>query len=638
MADVAPTDLNRVAQALPNYEITGELGRGSWGVVLEGRHKQLGRAVAVKQLPPAFASDPDVQARFFAEAKVLASLDHPHVVPIYDYVEDNGLCLLVMEKLTGGTVWSQFTTTGLTVVQACAITMAACAGLHSAHEHGVLHRDVKPENLMFSATNTVKVTDFGVARMIGGGSTMATRAGEILGTPAYMAPEQARNGELTPATDVYAVGVMVYELLSGHLPFPDEGDSIAMLFNHVYEDPTALSKAAPTIPEAVTDVVMKAMERAPQDRYQSADELGSALADAAQAAWGPGWLSASGVPVMATGRMSAATTQPGVAPVTSAPPGTTAPTTAAPGAAAPVTAAPGTAAPGTTTSITTSPTAPVRATTTVHTGKAIAAALQESDLRPIDQVVELPRPPVAEFIISVVLLVLAVLVAIIGLGTPTTSGNIPPRTITVAGADPSAGKVIKVDLSKPIVVAGTLPSTATSSNSLRLAFSAAGITLGQSTAKFTTGSDHRFSASFNTSGSRYLVAGRATGEVTLLTGSVTTAQQKFAAKATQAPLATFPGAVGLATILFLAGYPGSVLRGMRRGRRRVSGNIALTLLGGLFGLAAVAGVWLGAAKEPVIATLVVAILVGALGGLVAGFGGLQWGKRRRPQRVQAAAP
>src|SRR5207302_9068360 len=107
-------------------------------------------------------------------------------------------------------------------------------------------------------------------------------------------------------------------------------------------------------------------------------------------------------------------------------------------------------------------------------------------------------------------------------------------------------------LSKPIVVAGTLPSTATSSNSLRLAFSAAGITLGQSTAKFTpTGSDHRFSASFNTSGSRYLVAGRATGEVTLLTGSVTTAQQKFAAKATQAPLATFPGAVGLATISFL---------------------------------------------------------------------------------------
>ena len=181
------------------------------------------------------------------------------------------------------------------------------------------------------------------------------------------------------------------------------------------------------------------------------------------------------MPVMATGRMSAATTQPGVAPVTSAPPGTTAPTTAAPG-----TAAPGTAAPGTTTSITTSPTAPVRATTTVHTGKAIAAALQESDLRPIDEVVELPRPPVAEFIISVVLLVLAVLVAIIGLGTPTTSANIPPRTITVAGADPSAGKVIKVDLSKPIVVAGMLPPTATSSNSLRLAFSAAGITLGRS--------------------------------------------------------------------------------------------------------------------------------------------------------------
>jgi len=209
--------------------------------------------------------------------------------------------------------------------------------------------------------------------------------------------------------------------------------------------------------------------------------------------------------------------------------------------------------------------------------------------------------------------------------------------MTVAGADPSAHKVIKLDLSKTIVVAGTVPPAAASSNTLGLAFSAAGITLGKSTAKITPGSDHRFSASFNTSGSKYLVAGRATGEVTLRTNTTTNAHQKFAAKATQAPLATIPGAVGLASIFFMAGYPGSVLRGMRRGRRRLSGIIALTLLGALFGLAAVAGVWLGMAKEPVIATLVVSILLGALGGLAAGFGGLQWGKRRRPRKVQAAA-
>jgi hypothetical protein len=311
----------------------------------------------------------------------------------------------------------------------------------------------------------------------------------------------------------------------------------------------------------------------------------------------------------------------------------------APGTSAPA-PAPGTVAPGTTAPnlarVTAAPTAPVRATTTVHSGKAMAAALQESDLRPIDEVVELPRPPVPEFIISVVLLVLAVLVAIVGLGTPSTSGDIPAGAVTVAGVDVSAGKVIKVDLSKPLVVAGTLPPAAASSNNLRLAFSAAGITLGKSTAKFTPGADHRFSANFNTSGSKYLVAGRATGEVTFLKDTATTAHRKFATKSTQAPLATIPGAVGLASLFFLAGYPGSVLRGMRRGRRRSSGLIALTLLGALFGLAAVAGVWLGAAKEPVVATLVVSIVLGALGGLAAGFGGLQWGKRRRPRRVQAA--
>src|SRR4051812_18602623 len=106
---------DRMAAALPQYEIEGELGRGGFGVVLQGRHRHLGREVAIKQLPRAFAADPAVRGRFVAEAKVLATIDHPHVVPVYDYVEDDGLCLLVMEKLAGGTVWTRFTTTGMTM-------------------------------------------------------------------------------------------------------------------------------------------------------------------------------------------------------------------------------------------------------------------------------------------------------------------------------------------------------------------------------------------------------------------------------------------------------------------------------------------------------------------------------------------
>src|SRR5438874_6401149 len=119
-------DQELIEAALPLYEVHGELGRGAWGVVLAARHRQLGREVAIKQLPRAFGADPAVRARFVAEARLLASLDHPHIVPVYDYVEADGLCLLVMEKLPGGTVWSRFTSAGVTPEAACALVLAAC--------------------------------------------------------------------------------------------------------------------------------------------------------------------------------------------------------------------------------------------------------------------------------------------------------------------------------------------------------------------------------------------------------------------------------------------------------------------------------------------------------------------------------
>src|SRR5579862_6279323 len=152
-----------IVAALPDYDIGDELGRGGFGVVLAGRHRQLRRDVAIKELPTALAADPRVRARFAAEARVLAALSHPHIVPIYDYVERDGLCLLVMEKLTGGTLWEQFKTQGLTAETTCAVTMAACAALQYAHQRGILHRDVKPENLLYSADAVLKITDFGIA-------------------------------------------------------------------------------------------------------------------------------------------------------------------------------------------------------------------------------------------------------------------------------------------------------------------------------------------------------------------------------------------------------------------------------------------------------------------------------------------
>lgn len=287
-----------VSEALPAYEVGGQLGRGGCGVVLSGWHRRLGRPVAIKQIPSQFATDPDVQRRFTAEARLLASIDHPHVVPVYDFVDHDGLFLLVMELLPGGTVWNRFTHAGFDAASAVAVALACAAGLQAAHDHGILHRDVKPENLMFAASGALKVTDFGIAKAVGDDETSATRAGEVLGTPSYIAPEQARCEELSPSTDVYALATVLYELLAGVLPFPRSEDSTATLSMHAYQAPVPLTDVAPTIPQPIAAVVMRGLAIDPAKRFVSAESFGVALAAAAAGCWGGGWLNAPAVPVM----------------------------------------------------------------------------------------------------------------------------------------------------------------------------------------------------------------------------------------------------------------------------------------------------------------------------------------------------
>jgi serine/threonine protein kinase len=296
---------DHIARALPNYEIGEEVGRGAWGVVIKGEHRRLGRKVAIKELPQAFAADPGVQRRFASEARLLASLDHPHIVPIFDYVEEDQLCLLVMELLPGGTVWDRVTGEGVSAETACSIVLATCSALHYAHGKGILHRDIKPENLLFSASGALKVTDFGIAKVLGGVETFATRTGEVLGTPAYIAPEQALARELTPATDVYAVGTLLYELLSGQLPFADDGNAIALLYRHVHEPPTPLLDVAPSVPPSVAEVTMNALANDPAERYQTAEEFGASVAEAASGGWGSEWVRRAGLSVMASGEIAA---------------------------------------------------------------------------------------------------------------------------------------------------------------------------------------------------------------------------------------------------------------------------------------------------------------------------------------------
>jgi protein kinase-like protein/Kelch motif protein len=280
-----------VAAALPAYEIGGELGRGSTGLVLAARHRQLGRDVAVKILPPDMAHNTEVRRRFVAEAKLLASFSHVHIVPVYDFVEQDGLCVLVLERLDGGTL-HDYGRAGVDGRGACAAILALCSALQYAHGRGVLHRDVKPSNVLIAEDGLVKVTDFGIAKVLGGRETLATRTGFVLGTPAYMAPEQAGEdgAEPGPATDVYGAATVLYELLAGTLPYPPESNPLQMLYNHVHLDPEPLSQAAPDVPRGLADVVMRALERDPIARYRSADEFGVAIANAAVDAWGSAWL------------------------------------------------------------------------------------------------------------------------------------------------------------------------------------------------------------------------------------------------------------------------------------------------------------------------------------------------------------
>jgi predicted ATPase/DNA-binding SARP family transcriptional activator len=285
------------AAALPAYELGEQLGCGACGVVLAAHHRGLHRDVAIKVLAPRGGLDEQARLRFVAEARALASLDHPHVVTIHDFVEADGMCMLIMERVTGGTVKTRLASTGWSAPAACAVLLATCSALEHAHARGVLHRDIKPENLLVSAAGVVKVADFGIAKLLTANGSDVTHAGTVLGTPAYLAPELIEGATPTPAVDVYAAGTVLYELLCGMLPFPTLADAIAQLYQRVHEDPIPLLHRAPSLPAALSAVIARALQRDPQRRYPTPAEFATDIADTASSAWGEQWLQTTGINV-----------------------------------------------------------------------------------------------------------------------------------------------------------------------------------------------------------------------------------------------------------------------------------------------------------------------------------------------------
>ena len=259
------------------YELGETLGYGGMSEVHRGRDVRLGRDVAVKVLRADLARDPQFQLRFRREAQNAASLNHPAIVAVYDTgetrTEHGPLPYIVMEYVDGRTLRDIVKTEGpMPARRAMEIMADVCAALDFSHRHQIIHRDVKPANVMITRAGAVKVMDFGIARALGDGQAAVTQTAAVIGTAQYLSPEQARGESVDARSDVYATGCVLYELLTGEPPFT--GDSpVAVAYQHVREDPRSPSSVNPRINPVLDAVVLRAMSKNPANRYQSAAEM-----------------------------------------------------------------------------------------------------------------------------------------------------------------------------------------------------------------------------------------------------------------------------------------------------------------------------------------------------------------------------
>ncbi len=270
----------RPAAKLRGFELREQIGAGSYGAVYRAIQPAVNREVAVKIILPKFANDPDFIRHFEAEAQTIAQLEHPHIVPLYDYWREPDNAYLVMRYLRGGSLRQALQNGPWEIGRAVNLVEQIADALHTAHERGIIHRDIKPGNILLDTVGHSYLSDFGIAQDLPAGRPAAQKE-KILPSISSISPEQIRREPLTPATDIYSFGVLLYNLLSGASPFA--ADSLTeLLHQHAHDPLPALHSARPDLPPAVDDVIQRATAKAPGNRFQSAPELAAAFRGALQ--------------------------------------------------------------------------------------------------------------------------------------------------------------------------------------------------------------------------------------------------------------------------------------------------------------------------------------------------------------------
>ena len=261
------------------YQLQDPIGRGGMATIYRGRDMRMDRVVAIKVLREVYSTDPKFVTRFQREAKAASSLQHPNIVQVFDYGQTDGNYYIVMELVEGTDLRRYLRSRQgvLDIDRAVIIAHDVALGLGAAHRRGIVHRDVKPQNVLVGRDGSIKLTDFGIASVYKDiNDERLTTTGMTLGTVQYYAPEQAQGEIVSPAADVYALGIVMYEMLTGRPPF--DGDTpVAVAMQHIQDQPTPPSQLNPNIPLALEEIILRCLEKVPYMRFHNGSQLARAL-------------------------------------------------------------------------------------------------------------------------------------------------------------------------------------------------------------------------------------------------------------------------------------------------------------------------------------------------------------------------